>query len=69
MQATGEVGARLFFNAMRRSQRLETALDSRGFDGALRVLMPRYEAMPQFAIILIGLVGSLMTSWWLWPAF
>ena len=37
MQASGLAGARLFFNAMRRSQRLETALESRGFDGTLRV--------------------------------
>lgn len=65
MQAAGGAGAGLFFNAMRRSQKLETALDSRGFDGSLRVLTPRYEAMPWFGIILVGLFGSMVISWWL----
>ena len=62
MQASGLAGARLFFNAMRRSQRLETALESRGFDGTLRVLTARYEAMPGFAIILCGLILTLFAG-------
>ena len=63
MQAASSAGVRLFFNAMRRSQKLETALDSRGFDGVLRVLTPRYESLPYFASILIGLVITLLAGW------
>lgn len=62
MQAAGTAGAQLFFSAMRRSQRLETALASRGFDGELRVLKSRHEVMPWFGIILVGLVGSLFVG-------
>ena len=59
MQAASTVGTQLFFSTMRRSQKLENALASRGFDGELRVLESRYETMPKFGIILGGLVGSM----------
>jgi cobalt/nickel transport system permease protein len=44
--SAGRLGSRLFIDAYRRSQRLQLALDARGFDGELRVLPRSYSASP-----------------------
>ena len=43
MNNTALLGSRLFINAFQRSQQLETALRSRGYDGTLRVLPLQYK--------------------------
>jgi cobalt/nickel transport system permease protein len=43
MTSAGLLGSRLFIDAYQRSQRLHTALESRGFEGELRVLPGRYK--------------------------
>jgi cobalt/nickel transport system permease protein len=41
--SAGQIGANLFIEAFRRSQKLELALQGRGWDGRLRVLPQEYE--------------------------
>ena len=57
------LGSRLFINAFQRSQQLETALRSRGYDGALRVLPLQYktgQSVKVWAIVLIFCVGTAL---------
>ncbi|NJN84172.1 MAG: hypothetical protein HC802_19110 [Caldilineaceae bacterium] len=44
LRSAGLLGSQLFIDAYRRSQRVQIALDSRGFDGTLRVLPSEYIA-------------------------
>jgi cobalt/nickel transport system permease protein len=60
MQNMGQVGARLFINAMQRSQRLETALLARGYNGTLPVLSLNYRPFPHFGWVMVILIGSLV---------
>jgi len=45
LQSTANIGANLFIEALRRSRRLETALEGRGWDGSFRVLPQEYEKL------------------------
>jgi cobalt/nickel transport system permease protein len=43
LQSTANIAANLFMETLRRSRRLEMALEGRGWDGSLRVLPQKYE--------------------------
>ena len=43
LRSMGRIGANLFIEAYRHSQRLQTALEGRGWEGTLRVLPQQYE--------------------------
>ena len=45
LHSTGQIGANLFIEAFRRSQKLETSLKGRCWDGSLRVLPHEYEPL------------------------
>ena len=48
LNSAGQIGANLFVEAFRRSQKLETALQGRCWDGTLRVLPQKYERLKSF---------------------
>ncbi|HEX9114659.1 MAG TPA: cobalt ECF transporter T component CbiQ [Anaerolineae bacterium] len=58
--SAGHLGSQLFIDAYRRSQRLQLALDARGFDGELRVLPRPYTASPALLWCGILVVASLV---------
>jgi cobalt/nickel transport system permease protein len=58
--SAGRLGSRLFIDAYRRSQRLQIALDARGFDGVLRVLPRTYIASPDLIWLGAAAVASLV---------
>jgi cobalt/nickel transport system permease protein len=58
--SAGRLGSRLFIDAYRRSQRLQIALDARGFDGELRVLPRTYIASPDLIWFGAAAVASLV---------
>jgi cobalt/nickel transport system permease protein len=58
--SAGRLGSRLFIDAYRRSQRLQLALDARGFDGDLRVLPGVYGANPALLCAGLAAVASLV---------
>jgi cobalt/nickel transport system permease protein len=60
MQNAGQLGARLFVNATERTQVLETAVASRGFEGSLKVLSPDYRSFPQYGLWLAAITVSLV---------
>lgn len=45
LRSAGEIAANLFIEAFRRSQKLDIALQGRGWDGSLRVLPQEYEPL------------------------
>lgn len=45
LYSAGQIGANLFIEAFRRSQKLETSLEGRCWDGTLRVLPQEYEPL------------------------
>jgi cobalt/nickel transport system permease protein len=55
MISAGLLGSQLFIDAYRRSQRLQTALEARGYDGVLRVLPGQYRRDP--ALLRVGLTA------------
>jgi cobalt/nickel transport system permease protein len=55
MVSAGLLGSQLFIDAYRRSQRLQTALEARGYDGVLRVLPGQYRRDP--ALLRVGLTA------------
>jgi cobalt/nickel transport system permease protein len=65
LRSAGLLGGRLFMDAYRRSQRLQVALDSRGYNGELRVLPPRYSDIMYFSAGAAGLVVVLLGVWFL----
>ncbi|MDM8520766.1 cobalt ECF transporter T component CbiQ [Anaerolineales bacterium HSG6] len=60
------LASQLFIDAFRRSERLQTALDARGYNGELRVLMPDYQTEPRLlwagGLLIIGMVGAWLVS-------
>jgi cobalt/nickel transport system permease protein len=57
------LGSRLFIDAYQRSRRLQLALESRGFEGELRVLPARYESGRQLMWPGLGITASLILVW------
>lgn len=45
LQSTANIGANLFIEALRRSRRLETALEGRGWEGSFRVIPQEFEKL------------------------
>jgi cobalt/nickel transport system permease protein len=63
MVSAGLLSSRLFIDAYQRSQRLQLALDSRAFNGELRVLPAHYQADPKTAWIGAAVGLSLFLAW------
>ena len=65
MNSAALLAARLFIESYQRSQRLQTALESRGYDNDLRVLPEQYRADWRLVISGVGIVASLvLVKWW-----
>ncbi|MEM7534228.1 MAG: cobalt ECF transporter T component CbiQ [Chloroflexota bacterium] len=64
MSNAAHVGARLFVNATQRSQRLETALRSRGYGESIRVITPTYKPFPHYWLTLSTVILSLSTIYY-----
>jgi cobalt/nickel transport system permease protein len=64
--SAGLLGSQLFIDAYRRSQRLQVALDSRGYTGDLKVLPAAYEYDRRLWGWGTGMIASLLLIWgWL----
>jgi cobalt/nickel transport system permease protein len=64
MSSAGLLGSRLFIDGYQRSRRLQTALESRGYDGGdLRVLPSGYEFDRKILWIGLAAVASLFLVW------
>ncbi len=63
LASAGLLGSRLFIDAYERSQRLETALESRGYDGQLRVLSSRFDGGQRVLWWGATVVASLLAVW------
>ncbi len=62
MRSAALLGSGLFLDAYRRSQTIQTALESRGLDGSLRVLPLDYRYDPQMWKVGAGLTLSLVLA-------
>lgn len=62
MRSAALLASQLFLDAYRRSQRAQIALESRGFDGALRVLPLTYRRSPRVWQASVALTASLMLA-------
>lgn len=60
MRSAALLGSCLFLDAYRRSRKIQTALESRGLDGSLRVLPLDYRRDPRLWQIGVGLTLSLV---------
>jgi len=65
LASAGILASQLFVDSYRRSRRLQTALESRGYDGELRVLPMRYRHDSLLPWLGLGLAASLCLAWWL----
>jgi cobalt/nickel transport system permease protein len=63
MVSAAQVGSRLFVDSYQRSQRLQTALDSRGYDGELRVLPSNYQRNNALFLAWLAVIASLFLVW------
>lgn len=63
MNSAAQVAARLFIETYQRSQRLQLALEARGYDGTLRVLPTAYQRSRQAWLCAAALSGSLLLAW------
>lgn len=64
MISAGLLGSRLFIDSYQRSQRLQTALDARGYDGELRVLPPDYQRNNTPLLVAgLAVLASLFLVW------
>lgn len=66
MQNAALLGSRLFVEAFERSRRVQTALESRGYDGGdLRVLPITYQTDRRLLQFGLSLIASLLIIWWI----
>ncbi|MFP4440580.1 MAG: cobalt ECF transporter T component CbiQ [Chloroflexaceae bacterium] len=65
MRSSGLLASRLFIDAYQRSTRMQTALESRGYSGDLRVLSPAYRHDARVYWLGAAVMGSLLLAWWL----
>jgi cobalt/nickel transport system permease protein len=64
MNSAALLGSRLFIDAFQRSRRLQTALDSRGYDGGdLRVLPSTYQSDRRIVWAAIAVTASMAAAW------
>jgi cobalt/nickel transport system permease protein len=57
------LGSQLFIEAYHRSQRLQVALESRGFTGDLKVLPATYQFDRRLWALGAGMIASLLLVW------
>jgi cobalt/nickel transport system permease protein len=62
MRSAALLAGQLFLDAYRRNQRMQVALESRGFDGTLRVLPLTYQRSPRIWQASVALTASLMLA-------
>lgn len=65
MRSSGLLASRMFIDAYQRSTRMQTALESRGYSGDLRVLSPAYRHDARIYWLGAAVTGSLLLAWWL----
>lgn len=65
LTSAGTLGSRVFVDAYRRSERLQTALEARGYQGELKVLPTSYRS--NWAL-LIGAAAALVSLFAVWGA-
>jgi cobalt/nickel transport system permease protein len=63
MRSIGLLASRLFIDAFQRSQRLQKALESRGYDQELRVLPSQYHRDPAILLAGVLVVTSQLLAW------
>lgn len=63
MASAGMLGGQLFLDAYRHSKRLQTALESRGYGGELRVLPAIYRTDPVVYCAGAILLGAMLWAW------
>lgn len=63
MKSAALLGSRLFLETYQRSQRMQTALESRGYDGDLRVLSITYRRDWRIVWLGIAMASSLLLAW------
>jgi len=63
MNSAALVASRLLIDTYQRSQRLQTALESRGYTGDLRVLPAEYQRSRLIWILMAALTASLFAVW------
>ncbi|NJO81319.1 MAG: cobalt ECF transporter T component CbiQ [Blastochloris sp.] len=63
MMSAGTLASQLFIDAYRRSQRLQTALDSRGYVGTLQVLPIHYQRSKHVLWLGVAISASMVLAW------
>jgi cobalt/nickel transport system permease protein len=63
MTSAAQVASRLFIQTYQRSQRLQTALEGRGYAGDLRVLPAAYRRSRPAWLFTVALAGCLLAAW------
>jgi cobalt/nickel transport system permease protein len=63
MMSAGLLGSQLFIEAYHRSQRLQVALESRGYAGDLKVLPATYQFDRRLWGLGVGMIASLLLVW------
>lgn len=63
MRSSGLLASRLFIDAYQRSRRMQTALESRGYSGDLRVLPISYRHDSRVYLLAAAVAGSLLLVW------
>jgi cobalt/nickel transport system permease protein len=63
MRSSGLLASRLFVDAYQRSARMQTALESRGYTGDLRVLPLAYRHDAWVYVLGAAVAGSLLLAW------
>jgi cobalt/nickel transport system permease protein len=63
LRSSGLLASRLFVDAYQRSTRMQTALESRGYAGDLRVLPLAYRHDARMYVLMVAVVGSMALAW------
>ena len=66
MESAGLLGSQLFVDSFRRTQRLQVALDSRGYSGTLRVLPATYTSSRRWPWLILGVAVNMVVVSVLW---
>lgn len=65
MQSAALLGSGLFISAYRRSHRLQTALEARGYEGELTVLPADYQTDWRLLGVGLAIISTMMGAWWI----
>jgi cobalt/nickel transport system permease protein len=63
LRSSGLLASRLFVDAYQRSTRMQTALESRGYAGDLRVLPLAYRHDARMYVLMVAVVVSMALAW------